>query len=163
MLKIIGNYDADGEVFERKSSRLFDRVAVVDGSNVAWGSGSKKAGDKPKAENIKLVVDALKERGFKKIIVIIDASLNHQVEDPKYLLELAREKILKEAPAKRDADEWIIKYAKEEGAYIITNDTFKDWKEKDEWVKENIDNYRVTFMIIDGIVKFDEKIDKING
>jgi len=63
--------------------------------------------------------------------------------------------LIKQSPARTSADNFIIKYAKEKNAIIISNDTFSDWKEKDAWVKLNIDKYRIPFMIIDGIVKFD--------
>ena len=156
----IGYYDIEGEVFERKVVPQVRKI-IVDGSNVAWAGGSRDKGDKPYAKNIKLVIDALREGGYSDILVIIDASLNHLVEDVDILLYLKKEKTLKEAPAKRDADEFILKYLKEYSAYVITNDTFKDWKEKDEWVNENIEKYRVSFMINENVVKFDEKIEKI--
>ncbi len=156
----IGFYDIEGEVFERKTDSQ-PRKIIIDGSNVAWGGGSKELGDKPHAKNIKLVVDALREKGYSNILVIIDPSLNHQVDDGNILLELEKEKILQKAPAKRDADEFILKYVKEYEAYVITNDTFKDWKETDDWVKKNIETYRVSFMIDGDIVKFDKKIENI--
>ena len=158
----IGFYDANGGVFERFFPKF--KKVIVDGSNVAWNEGSKDQGDKAHAKNIKLVVKSLKEKGYSDIEVIVDASLRHQVDDLDIFAELAIKGILKEAPANRSADEFIIKYAKDKNAYIVSNDTFKDWKEKDKWIKENIDKYRVAFMIDEEneIVKFDEKIDKFN-
>ena len=99
--------------------------------------------------------------GYSDILVITDASLKHIVEDVDVLDKLMEEKILNDAPSKRDADDFILKFVREYNSYVITNDTFKDWKEKDEWVRKNMDKYRITFMIDGDIVKFDEKIEKV--
>ena len=39
-------------------------------------------------------------------------------------------------------------------AFVITNDTFTEWRERDNWLDENLDYYRIPFMIYDDIVKF---------
>lgn len=158
-IKHIGYYDEDGEVFERISPKF--KKIIIDGSNVAWNNGSKEKGDKPFAKNIELVINKLKEMGYSDILVITDASLKHIVEDVDVLDKLMEEKILNDAPSKRDADDFILKFVREYNSYVITNDTFKDWKEKDEWVRKNMDKYRITFMIDGDIVKFDEKIEKV--
>jgi hypothetical protein len=101
------------------------------------------------------MVDALRKRGFDKIFVIADASL-YGVEDRQILHELEKKSLLKKAPSKAEADRFIIEYAKESDALIITNDLFKDWSEKDSWVGKNIDRYLVKFMIVGNVVTFGE-------
>ena len=108
-----------------------------------------------------MVIDDLRDKGFNDILTIVDASLKYQIEDKSILDEMKRKERIKESPARTDADNFIIKYAKDNNAFIITNDTFKkDWKDKDEWVKENIDRHRMPFMISDGVVEYGEKMDK---
>jgi len=53
---------------EIKPTKKSNKIVVLDGSNIAYGSG-----DKPFAQNIKFMIDALKKRGFIKFIVIVDA------------------------------------------------------------------------------------------
>jgi hypothetical protein len=101
------------------------------------------------------MIDALKKKGFIEFIVIVDASLRHKIEDERIYNELMKDGLIKQSPAKTSADKFIIEYAKEKNAIIISNDTFSDWKKEDAWVKLNIDKYRIPFMIIDGVVKFD--------
>lgn len=138
-----------------------DKFVVIDGSNVAWGHGSKKMGDKPSAKNIRLVAESLKDKGFKEIISIVGASLRHSIEDKDTFNELKKEGILLEAPAETDADSFIIKYTKRKNAFIVSNDAFRDWKEKDPWINENIDNLRVRFLIKGEDVIFYEDLDKM--
>lgn len=138
-----------------------DKFVVIDGSNVAWGHGSKKMGDKPSAENIRLVAESLKDKGFREIIAIVGASLRHSIEDIETFNELKKEGILLEAPAETDADSFIIKYTKRKNAFVVSNDAFRDWKEKDSWINENIDDLRIRFLIRGEDVIFYEELDKI--
>jgi len=150
----MGKYYIDGEVYEKaKSLKLSNDTIILDGSNVAWNRGDRKKGDKPKAINIQLVIDELKKEGYKKIKVIADANLFHDIEDRDIFNKLKQNKIIKEVPGRTEADEFIIKYAKEKDARIITLDKFKKWKEQDPWVKEYIDRHLVKFMIEDNVVK----------
>ena len=135
---------------EIKPTKRSNKIVVLDGSNIAYGSS-----DKAFAQNIKFMIDALKKKGFIKFIVIVDASLRHKIEDKRIYNELMKDGLIKQSPARTSADKFIIEYAKEKNAIIISNDTFSDWKMEDAWVKLNIDKYRTPFMIIDGIVKFD--------
>ncbi|MEO5570415.1 MAG: hypothetical protein ABIS37_05765, partial [Bacteroidia bacterium] len=57
-----------------------------------------------------------------------------------------------EAPAATPADEFLIDNAHKEKCYIVSNDTFRDWKKKDSWTAENIDRLRIPFMIVQGNV-----------
>jgi hypothetical protein len=153
----LGIYDGEVEVFERKHvSRDVNRSVLVDGSNVAWAGSKRNNGDKPHAVNI---VDYLTELGHKDILAISDAALRHQIVDKDVYDRLLKDGKIQEAPAKTDADSFIINYAKEKSAVIITNDTFRDWKEKDAWVKNNIDKIRRPFMIIDGKITLDESLE----
>lgn len=140
----------------KKQSQFSKETIVIDGSNVAWTDIDKKDG-KPSAKKILNVVNCLKERGFKNIVVIAGASLRHYVEDIEIFNQLKKEGILKEAPAKRDEDVFIIKYAIEKNAYIITNDTYRNRAEK----YPNLEKMRIPFMVIDETITFDEKLDSL--
>jgi len=129
-------------------------TVYVDGSNVAYGSEAQAKGIKTTARNIRLVHTELTRRGFQKIVIIVDASLRHKVERPQELDKLEEEGIILQAPAKTAADQFLLEFAKKKRGYIVSNDRMDDWKEKDPWVKKNLDALLVKFMISDGLVSF---------
>jgi len=142
--KKYGLFFSDGEYFE--TNLLQERNVVIDGSNVAHSSsGDEKA--KPYVENIIKVVNELKKKGFVEITVIADASLKHRLVDKDKLPELKKICEYMEAPAENPADIFIIQYVKRAHCLLVSNDTFRDWKHMDSWVADNIDYYRLSFMI----------------
>lgn len=79
------------------------------------------------------MIDALKKKGFIKFIVIVYASLRHRIKDNKderIYIELMKDGLIKQSPARTSADKFIIDYAKEKNAIIRSNDTFSDWKKE---------------------------------
>lgn len=143
-VKKYGHYDNDGEYFETKV--IQSRTVIIDGSNVAFNSISKKEA-KAKIENVILVVNELKKRGFTAITVIADASLRYRIEDKDRLQELKKLVNFIEAPAENQADIFILQLVKKEHCLLISNDVFRDWKLLDPWIALNIDYYRISFMI----------------
>lgn len=144
--KKFGHYDMDGEFFE--ISRMQDRSVIIDGSNVAHNSIGN-SGSKPLVANIIKVITYLKNEGFTDITVIADAALKHRLQDGKRLPELKQMAEYLEAPRETPADIFLIQYVKKNHCLLISNDTFREWKVKDNWTAENIDFYRLAFMIKD--------------
>ena len=97
------------------------KVALVDGSNVAHFTEGQKA----RLQNIILVRDKLVEEGLEPIIVA-DAALRHQIDDVTGYERLVDEGSVKQAPAGTDADYFILSFAKELNAFIVTNDRYRD-------------------------------------
>jgi tetratricopeptide (TPR) repeat protein len=128
---------------------------LVDASNVALYGVKKDKGEKARIKNILLVVDALKEKGFNDIQVIADANLRHYIDDPSLFEELV-DRLIIQAPAgiPAKADKWILEYAEKLNAKVVSGDMFSKERMKSEWLKNNIDHLRVTFMIVDNIVTF---------
>ena len=143
-LNDFGVYDEDGEFFE--VSRMSDTTILVDGSNVAFSSMDRGDHQTPYYANIMNLADALNILRYKEIIVIADASLRNRVKDSFQLEHLKRKVKYLEAPARTTADEFLIDNAKKNKCYIISNDTFKDWKMQNKWIAENIDNIRIPFL-----------------
>lgn len=125
------------------------KIAVVDGANVAYEEKSK-AGS-PKVGNIVAVNQTLKLKGYDPII-IIDASLKHEVDDPDQLEVLIGNGTIRQAPAGTDADYFLIRTADEHKALIVTNDRYQNYEEQYPWIKER----RLPLMIIDGVVELYE-------
>ncbi|MCC6186890.1 MAG: hypothetical protein IT256_07045 [Chitinophagaceae bacterium] len=148
-VKQYGSYDTDGEYFE--TMQLQNRRVMVDGSNVAYNSNGAKD-SKPRIANMILMVKELKKLGFEEIKVVIDAALKHRLVDPELEPELQALCKYTMAPAATTADTFIILAVKSMHCLVVSNDQFRDWKMKDPWVAQNIDFYRLSFLIDDGRV-----------
>ena len=117
---------------------------VVDGSNVAWEELTENG--KPKIENILIAIDTLKKNGFEEIVVVADAALRYQIENPKDLDEQSQKGIIKVLPAKVDGDSFILRLARDIQGLILTNDLYREYRKDFEW----IDDRRVPYSILDG-------------
>jgi len=125
-------------------------LALVDGSNVAHaGEGAARLA------NILIVRDKLVEQGFEPIVVV-DAALRHQVDDPKGYEQLVDSGIVKQAPAGTDADYFILSFAKELGASIVSNDQFRDRSRQFAEVRRRV----IRFMIVADEVVFEKRTGK---
>ena len=161
-IKEFGIFDTDGEYFE--VWKISDQKIYIDASNVAFASKNGKTPG-PKLLHIKQVAEELKRLRFADICVIADASLRHKLPDSSMMPEVKKLVNYIEAPSHTSADEFLIQKAKQDKCYIISNDTFKDWKMKDSWIFENIDRIRIPFMIEGDKVTLSgiEKIIQDNG
>jgi hypothetical protein len=96
-------------------------LVIVDGSNVAHSS----EGDRAALANITAVCDKLREEGYEPVVVV-DAALRHQIDDRAAYERLVDAGSLRQAPAGTDADYFILSFARELDASIVSNDRFRD-------------------------------------
>jgi hypothetical protein len=125
-------------------------VVVIDGANVAYEE--KSGGGKPKLSNLLKVRRELEERGLDTIIVI-DASLKYEIDDQEQLEKLIASQQIRQVPAGTDADFFILEIADTCGARIVTNDQYRDYKERYPWIRER----RLPYMIVNGEVHLYEE------
>ena len=111
-------------------------VVVIDGANVAYEERS--AGGKPKLSNLLKVKRELEERGFEAVI-IVDASLKYDIDDQTQLETLIRSQQVRQVPAGTDADYFIIQFADQLDARVVTNDRYKDYAGQYPWVAQRHD------------------------
>ena len=111
------NHAAEGKAQDEELSN----IAIVDGSNVAHST----EGDRARLFNIQLVCEKLIEEGYEPVVVV-DAALRHQIDDSQAFERLVDEGKLKQAPAGTDADYFILSFARELAASVVSNDRFKD-------------------------------------
>jgi hypothetical protein len=97
------------------------KIAIIDASNVAHSS----EGERPLLENIRLVYDKLVQQGYEPIVVA-DAALRHQIDHPEKFEELVERGTIRQAPAGTDADYFILAFARDLEASVVSNDRFKD-------------------------------------
>lgn len=96
------------------------RIVVVDGSNVAYaveGAGACLS-------NIQAVCRKLEEEGYRPL-VLVDARLRHTIDDTAGYETLVEEGRIRQAPAGTDADYFILSFARELGARVVSNDRFR--------------------------------------
>ncbi|MHA1910210.1 MAG: NYN domain-containing protein [Candidatus Kariarchaeaceae archaeon] len=134
---------------ETTSSSFFDaetdftiKKAIVDGSNVAWDSTSKKGN--PRVINLINMIKALSEVGIEEVLIVADASLRHCIDDERTLRKLSNKGVVKLLAARIQADQVILRLSEETGAMIVSNDLFREWRTKIKWIDER----RIPFSII---------------
>jgi hypothetical protein len=133
------------------------RAIVVDGSNVAFESQSQAG--KPRMSNIIAVRDALRERGYEPII-IVDAALRHKIDDQDQLEALIDRQEVLQAPAGTDADFFVLETADQRELKVISNDTYREFREKYPWIRDR----RVPVMFVDGLAQlYDLNLDEDDG
>ena len=119
---------------------------LVDASNVAHAT----EGGEARLENIKLVQAKLLEEGFEPLVVA-DAALRHQIDNKSAYEAMIENGQVHQAPAGTDADFFILSFARELNARILTNDRFRDRAEEFAEERDRI----IRFMIVDGEVVFE--------
>lgn len=120
---------------------------LVDGANVAFTELSKD-GD-PKVSNLVKVIRILHQEGYQPI-TIIDASLRHQIDDPQQLEGLLDSQDIRQAPAGTEADYFILEYADELDAPVVSNDEYEHYQDQYPWIKKR----RIPLMVVQGNVTF---------
>jgi hypothetical protein len=103
------------------SPRTRYRRAIIDASNVAHSGEGSAA----RTRYIRLMWDKLAEAGYEPIVVA-DAALRHQVDDAESYERLVESGVVHQAPAGTDADYFILNFARELEAVIVSNDRFRD-------------------------------------
>lgn len=126
-------------------------IAIVDGSNVAHSS----EGDSARVENIRLVMAKLAEEGYEPVVVA-DAALRHQVDDKTAYERMVEEGVIKQAPAGTDADYFILSFARELDAVVVSNDRFKDRLEAFPEARDHV----IRYMIVNDEVVFERRTSR---
>ena len=124
------------------------KTVIVDGSNVAHSS----EGEKALLGNIKVVRDKLVEEGYEPVIVA-DAALRHQIDEEAAFEQMVESGEIRQAPAGTDADYFILSFARELEATIVSNDRFKDRLQAFPEVRDRV----IRYMIINGEVVFERR------
>ncbi len=147
MSRIPDEPDLQDEHIEGDENDQSPRV-LVDASNVAHST----EGGEARLRNIRLVEEKLRGEGLEPIIVA-DAALRHQIDDKPAYEKLIDDGKVHQAPAGTDADYFILSFAREMDARILTNDRFRD-RAKD-FPRER--NRVIRYMIVDGEVVLEQR------
>ena len=123
-------------------------VVLVDGSNVAHSS----EGEQPSLADIVAVCDKLRGEGYEPVVVV-DAALRHQIDDRPGYERLVDEGHIRQAPAGTDADYFILSFARELDASIVSNDRFRDRQR----VFPEAARRLIRYMVVKGEVVFERR------
>lgn len=124
------------------------KTVIIDGSNVAHSS----EGDRAHLNNIRVIRDKLVEEGYEPVIVA-DAALRHQIDDGLAFERMVDAGEIRQAPAGTDADYFILSFARELDAGIVSNDRFKDRVKAFPEVRDRV----IRYMIINNEVVFERR------
>ena len=127
---------------------------LVDGSNVAHAT----EGGEARLDNIQLVMRKLSDEGFKPLIVA-DAALRHQIDDKPAYEKLIDDGVVHQAPAGTDADFFILSFARQMGARILTHDRFRDRAQEFAEERDRI----IRYMIVNGAVVLEHRTRRRSG
>jgi hypothetical protein len=133
------------------AAKVESRVALIDGSNVAHST----EGDVVRLENIRLVAARLVEEGYAPVIVA-DAALRHQIDEKAAFEAMVEEGRIRQAPAGTDADFFILSFARELDAVVVSNDRFKDRLEAFPEARDQV----IRFMIVNDEVVFERRTSR---
>ncbi len=125
---------------------IFEKSIIVDLNNFLYED--KDSNGKVKIENVKILEDTLRGKGYTKIILVVSSYFIKKVNKPKIYEKLVKSKKILQAPALNDPDWFILELARTRNEDILSNDKFKNyWGEFGErWVREK----RKPFMVFEG-------------
>ena len=126
-------------------------LVLVDGSNVAHSS----EGDQPELSNIVAVCDKLREEGYEPVVVV-DAALRHQIDDRGGYERMVDDGSIKQAPAGTDADYFILSFARELDASIVSNDRFRDRQKVFPEAAKRL----IRYMVVKGEVVLERRVGR---
>jgi hypothetical protein len=129
-------------------------VVLVDGSNVAHSS----EGERAHLANITAVCDKLREEGYEPVVVV-DAALRHQIDDRNSYERLVDSGAIRQAPAGTDADYFILSFARELEASIVSNDRFRDRQKAFPDAAKRL----IKYMIVKGEVVLERRTGRREG
>lgn len=124
------------------------KTVLVDGSNVAHAT----EGGTARLSNVRIVCEKLVEEGFEPV-VMVDAALRHQIDDREGYERMVQEGRIRQAPAGTDADYFILSFARELGATVVSNDRFKDRIDRFPEVRDRV----IRFMIVENEVVLERR------
>ena len=133
------------------AARAESKVAIIDGSNVAHST----EGDHARLGNIRIVAAKLEEEGYEPVVVV-DAALRHQIDDSDSFEEMVENGTIRQAPAGTDADYFILSFARELDAVVVSNDRFKDRIEAFPEARERV----IRYMIVNDEVVFERRTNR---
>ncbi|MBD3213486.1 MAG: hypothetical protein GF311_12835, partial [Candidatus Lokiarchaeota archaeon] len=129
---------------------------ILDGSNIAY---SNRLSEKASIRNVVKCKKKLMKFGVpeKYIFIIFGSGVRHHISAKDEFLynELLKDINVNQAPAERDDDWFIIKYAFDHNSYIITNDRYLDYRKKSPEFADFIKKHSIHYTTLGRDIQFD--------
>jgi hypothetical protein len=87
---------------------------------------------------------------------VADAALRHQIDDPAGYEKLVEAGSVKQAPAGTDADYFILSFAKELRAQVVSNDRYRELLRSFPEARDRV----IRFMIVNEEVVFERRTQR---
>lgn len=129
-------------------------IAVVDGSNVAHAV----EGEGPRLEHIRVVCRKLEAEGYRPVVVV-DARLRHTIDDTAGYEAMVDDGSIRQAPAGTDADYFILSFARELDARVVSNDRFRDRSSSFPDIGDRL----IRYMLVEGEVVLERRTHRRAG
>lgn len=130
------------------AAKAESKVAIIDGSNVAHST----EGDQARLGNIRIVAAKLEEEGYEPVVVV-DAALRHQIDDRRAFEDMVENGTIRQAPAGTDADYFILSFARDLAAVVVSNDRFRDRLQAFPEARDRV----IRYMILNGEVVLERR------
>ena len=113
----------------------------------------KDSENKAMISNLYQLVERLHSLGIRNFKVISDRKLHYNIDNQEAYVALKDRNTFEETPGGTEADYYILQYAMQKDAFIVSNDMFRNHYSRfgEEWIKKK----RITFSFIDGALFFD--------
>lgn len=142
---------------QKENSHQCTQIFTLDGSNIArHNRGSEIASIKDVIGTKNRLVNLGVPK--KNIFIIFGSALYHYIskdEMPLYR-DLLKDRNCVQAPAGADDDWFILQHALKNNSYIITNDHYKEYRERSEEYEEFIESHSIRYNIIGEEIYFQE-------
>ena len=146
-----GKAEQSSDPAVRPSAEGSAQLVLVDGSNVAHSS----EGEQAVLANIVAVCDKLREEGY-EAVVVVDAALRHRIDDRDGYERMVEGGTIRQAPAGTDADYFILSFARELDASIVSNDRFRDHQKAFPDAAKRL----IRYMVVKGEVVFERRTER---
>ncbi|MDH5647112.1 MAG: hypothetical protein OEZ01_13955, partial [Candidatus Heimdallarchaeota archaeon] len=134
-----------------REKNLQSIIIYIDGPNVARTSVTEVNSDGVligKLKNITNLINVIEKKyKIKQIKVVVSKAMSYWIDDLKGYKKLKKQNKIIETPSGESDDRASLISAYNKGAFLISNDKFKDWIEKDENLKDFVKTSVVTFSI----------------
>ncbi|MHA1340261.1 MAG: NYN domain-containing protein [Promethearchaeota archaeon] len=138
-----------------------DLYFILDGSNIARNRTNSREAN---LKDVIRVKNKLMEYNIKEdnIYIIFSASLRYYLPESQLKLynNLIQKENVTQAPAKTDDDWFILNFAKNKKAYIISNDQYKEYLKNNQEFQE-LENKIITYLFLEDQLIFDKKFNQL--
>ncbi|WP_457556511.1 NYN domain-containing protein [Candidatus Harpocratesius sp.] len=144
----------------QNSSQNMDYSFILDGSNISRNNSNSKYA---RISDVLKCKQELIKKGIPedRIFILFGAGIRHHIAEIEVgtYNSLLKHSNVNQAPKGKDDDWFILSFAKANNGYIISNDYYKEYREKYPEYREFLKNHSIRYNILHNQVFFEEGFD----